>query len=74
MSNYCKACEYKVSQKNGETACPYNYLYWNFMIENKQKLSKNARLSIMYGTLNRMSEDKIKAITNDSREFLKALS
>jgi deoxyribodipyrimidine photolyase-related protein len=73
MSNYCKACEYKVSQKNGETACPYNYLYWNFMIENKQKLSKNARLSIMYGTLNRMSEDKIKSITNDSRNFLKAL-
>ena len=73
MSNYCKSCEYKVSQKNGETACPYNYLYWNFMIENKQKLSKNARLSIMYGTLNRMSEDKIKSITNDSRKFLNAL-
>ncbi len=73
MSNYCKTCYYKVNHKNGETACPYNYLYWNFMIENKEKLSNNSRLSIMFGTLNRMSEDKIKSITNDSRKFLKTI-
>ena len=30
MSNYCQNCTYKVTQKNGEQACPFNYLYWNF--------------------------------------------
>ena len=26
MSDYCKSCAYKVKQKNGPDACPFNYL------------------------------------------------
>ena len=42
MSDYCKHCRYDVSKKTGEDACPFNYLYWNFMIENSEKLYKIA--------------------------------
>ena len=45
MSNYCRDCHYKVSQKNGAAACPFNYLYWDFLIRNRAKLEHNAALA-----------------------------
>ncbi len=73
MSNYCKGCRYKVSKKNGPDACPFNYLYWDFLIRNEDKLCRNHRLSMMYKTLGRMEDDKVQAIKEDSRRFLKML-
>jgi len=73
MSNYCKQCHYKVSEKNGSDACPFNYLYWDFLIRNQKKLSGNHRLTMIYNTLQRMSDEKRQAIEQDSTRFLKAL-
>ena len=73
MSNYCRECHYKVSQKNGAAACPFNYLYWDFLIRNRAKLQDNARLGMMYRSLDRMDVEKIAAIRNDADQFLAAL-
>ena len=51
MSNYCENCEYKVAIKNGSDACPFNYLYWDFLQRNREKLSSNFRMSMMYLSL-----------------------
>lgn len=74
MSDYCKNCQYSPSKKQGEGACPFNYLYWDFMIRNRDKLKDNQRVGMMYGTLDRMGDDKIKAIQSDSKTFLEALT
>ncbi len=73
MSDYCKTCHYKVKQKNGEDACPFNYLYWDFLRRNQEKLRGNHRLGMPYRTLNNMSDEKIIAISNDSERFFTAL-
>lgn len=73
MSNYCKNCRYKVNKKNGPDACPFNYLYWDFLNRNKDKLRSNHRLSMIYRTLERMDEEKTQAIKEDSKRFFKAL-
>lgn len=73
MSDYCGHCSYSVTKKNGPKACPYNYLYWNFLVENRKLLSKNQRMGMMYGSLDRMSDEKKDAIRDDSKRFLKAL-
>ena len=44
MSDYCKECRYKVSVKEGEDACPFNYLYWDFLLRNEKQLGSNQRL------------------------------
>lgn len=31
MSDYCKSCRYKVNDKTGKDACPFNTLYWHFL-------------------------------------------
>ncbi len=73
MSNYCKNCKYDVNLKNGPNACPFNYLYWDFLLRNKTKLSSNHRVSIIYSTLNKMDEAKIESIKTDAEKFLKSL-
>lgn len=70
MSNYCKNCKYKIKEKTGDNACPFNYLYWNFLVKNKNLLSKNQRLSLVYSSLNRMDEKKIADIRESSKKFL----
>lgn len=73
MSDYCKGCRYKVTKKNGPDACPFNYLYWDFIIRNEDKLRGNHRMGMMYKTLERMGEEKVQAVKEDSRRFFKAL-
>jgi deoxyribodipyrimidine photolyase-related protein len=70
MSNYCKKCSYKVKEKNGEEACPFNYLYWNFLLKNRSVLSKNHRMAMTYRVLEKFDKKKIENIKNDSQKFL----
>ena len=73
MSNYCKGCRYKVSKKNGPDACPFNYLYWDFLIRNKATLKSNHRLGMIYRTLEKMNDEKVQATKDDAKRFLKAM-
>lgn len=73
MSDYCKNCHYKVFKKNGDTACPFNYLYWDFLIRNKPKLKDNQRLKLIYKRLASMNPEKLKLIQTDSKRFLQKL-
>ena len=70
MSNYCKNCLYSPQIKNGAKACPFNYLYWDFLARNRDKLANNPRLGMMYKTYDKMPEDKQQAIQDDARLFL----
>ncbi len=74
MSNYCEGCSYKVSKKNGPSACPFNYLYWNFLTTQQARLSNNPRMGMSYRTLSRMKPEKLDAIRDDSERFLTAMS
>ena len=73
MSNYCANCKYSVNQKNGEKACPFNYLYWDFLARNREKLKNNHRIGMMYKTYDRMPEKKKVQITKDSQKFINSL-
>ena len=70
MSDYCKDCKYDVKKKEGEDACPFNYLYWNFFLTNKKKLENNPRLWTVFSNIKKMSKVKKKQIQNDSKNFL----
>ena len=73
MSNYCKNCAYQVAKKSGDKACPFNYLYWDFLIRHRDKLSNNARLGMIYRTLDRMAVERVQDITADATRFLTRL-
>jgi deoxyribodipyrimidine photolyase-related protein len=70
MSDYCGNCRYSVKKKVGENACPFNYLYWNFLMENEKRLRRNPRMAVIYSTLDKMSEERREAIRVSSERFL----
>ena len=57
MSNYCKSCHYDVKDKLGDVACPFNALYWDFLIRHKDKFSSNPRMAQMYRNWERQDEN-----------------
>ena len=73
MSNYCEECRYDVKQKVGESACPLNYLYWDFIDRNKQRLSSNARMKFAYRTWEKMDANRKKEIRDAATMFLNKL-
>ena len=74
MSDFCRSCRYDVKAKAGPDACPLNYLYWNFMLENRAKLGRNPRLAQALRTLDRLGPERQAEIRADSRRFLDSLA
>lgn len=73
MSDYCTGCSYDPKVKLGPGACPFNYLYWNFLIENAAVLSPNPRMAMPYRTLARMPAAQRAEIVQAARVFLDGL-
>ena len=74
MSDFCAGCEYDVKQKTGPNACPFNYLYWAFLIRQKKRLDNNARLAMSYKTVGRWSPARQEAIIAEAERFLNSLN
>lgn len=74
MSDYCKACAYKVKEKTGAQACPFNYLYWDFIARHEARLKSNPRMGPIYRNWARMEADQKKAIRASARTFLEKLA
>lgn len=73
MSDYCGACAYKVTQKTGPGACPFNVLYWDFMVRHRDRFQSNPRIGRAYATWDRMDADKRRQIRSDAAAFLDRL-
>jgi deoxyribodipyrimidine photolyase-related protein len=43
MSNYCGHCRYDPAKSTGENACPFNTLYWDFLMRHETMLRANPR-------------------------------
>lgn len=62
MSNYCTGCKYDPGISVGENACPMTTLYWDFLIQHKNLLSKNPRMGMQIKNLARLDNKKTIAI------------
>ncbi len=73
MSDFCARCAYDVKQKTGPKACPFNYLYWAFLIRQKDRLADNPRLAMPYRTLTAWPPERRQAILAEADAFLDQL-
>jgi len=62
MSNHCTGCRYDPGQREGESACPYTTLYWDFLMRHEPRLAKNPRMALQVKNLARLSEAQRQAI------------
>ncbi len=58
MSDYCKSCIFNVKKRVGSDACPFNYLYWNFLQTHRNKFETHPRMARNYNTWDKKSDDE----------------
>jgi deoxyribodipyrimidine photolyase-related protein len=73
MSNYCGGCQYDPKAKTGTEACPFNYLYWDFLIRNRERLRSNPRMALPYRGLDRMDPSTVARMMGEAAAFLASL-
>jgi len=66
MSNYCKQCRYDHRKAEGDEACPFTTLYWDFLDRHYEKFRNNQRMAFQIKNLERKrkNEPEIQAIRN----------
>ncbi|MGD9404236.1 MAG: cryptochrome/photolyase family protein, partial [Anaerolineae bacterium] len=73
MGDYCLRCRYDHKQRTGRDACPFNFLYWNFLLEHEDTLRANPRLGRNVYGLRYLDEDERGAVRRQTSSFLDKL-
>jgi deoxyribodipyrimidine photolyase-related protein len=69
MSNHCQDCFYKVKEWEGEKACPFNALYWDFIGKKEELLASNQRMSLILGLYRKFSPEKKEKIRQKAQRL-----
>jgi deoxyribodipyrimidine photolyase-related protein len=70
MSDYCQNCHYDHKTRAGSSACPFNFLYWNFLLEHEETLRANPRLGRNVLGLRYLDDEDRKAVRSQAASFL----
>jgi deoxyribodipyrimidine photolyase-related protein len=73
MGDFCSDCKFDRKKRHGELACPYNFLYWNFILEHEQRLKANPRTSRNVLGLRYLDNDDRELVQKDAEIFIKNL-
>ncbi len=73
MSDYCGSCAYKVKDKTGADACPFNLLYWHFLDRHRDRFTGNPRMGNMYRVWDKMDEDRRDTVLAEAHAVLQKL-
>jgi deoxyribodipyrimidine photolyase-related protein len=67
MSNFCGQCKYRPTKAEGDDACPFTTLYWDFLDRHRGRLEGNRRMALQVKNLDRKSEATLDAIRTRAR-------
>ncbi len=73
MSDYCQTCSFDQKVRIGKEACPFNYLYWNFILENEERLRSNPRMGRSLLGLRHIDQKGRQQIQEQANKFLDLL-
>lgn len=69
MSDYCKQCVYQPRSRTGETACPFNLMYWDFLARHYEKLKNNSRMRQSLHNLERIPVEELQQIRQQAEQW-----
>ncbi|ONN72166.1 cryptochrome/photolyase family protein [Pseudomonas oryzihabitans] len=73
QSDYCKDCHYQVTEALGDRACPFNALYWHFLIRHRERFAHYPRMLNLYRNLDRQAPERQQALWQRGEALLARL-
>ncbi len=74
MSDYCGSCRFNRKKRHGADACPFNTLYWNFLLTHEARLRANPRLGQNVLGLRHLDDAGRQLVRQQAASFLAHLS
>ena len=71
MSDSCRGCRYRPTERVGERACPFTTLYWDFLARHEERFAKNHRMARQVKGMHRLSD--LPEVRERAREVLDLL-
>ncbi len=69
MSDYCGHCTYNQRSRTGDKACPFNFLYWDFLHRHREKLRSQGRMNLILGNLKRIANDELQTMRQQAQNW-----
>ena len=73
MSDFCASCRFDARVRTGDQACPFNFLYWNFLLEHEDRLRAQPRLGRNVLALRHLDSEERERVRREARTFLASL-
>ncbi len=73
MSDYCGNCRFNRKQRHGNDACPFNTLYWHFLLKHEETLRGNPRLGKNVLGLRHLDTEERRLVRQQAEILLDAL-
>jgi deoxyribodipyrimidine photolyase-related protein len=61
----CRGCAFDPKRTEGERACPFNHLYWDFLDRHRERFAGNVRMAVPMAALRRLAP----AVHEDHRRW-----
>ena len=68
-SRHCAGCRYDPALREGEQACPFTTLYWDFLMRHEARLAKNPRMALQVKNLARLSDAQKQSVVDRAGEI-----
>lgn len=72
ISDYCKHCTYNPRDRVGDSACPFNFFYWDFLARHQNKLKNKQRMTQMLRNIERISPEELQKIRSHAVDWHKS--
>ncbi len=72
LSDYCAGCRFDPDQKTGRDACPFNYLYRDFIGRRAERLAPKPRMRAIAGGWLKRSAGSRALVQEPAQRFLDA--
>jgi len=73
MSDFCTGCAYDVKARDTDNACPFNSLFWSFLMRNEEGFRKNMRMQPMMRGLSRFTPAQAQATQQRAEALLEGI-
>jgi deoxyribodipyrimidine photolyase-related protein len=70
MGGPCASCRYNPALREGDQACPFTTLYWDFLMRHETLLRQNPRMAMQLKNLARLTPEQRQAITQRTQAIL----